>query len=128
MRSRVVVAAALTLLVVVWGAALAAGPEAAQPADTNLKQVQGEVHGVNNLEGTIEVDGHAGQFPKKLVVGPDTMVTLPDGKRACLSDIREGDRVEASYRELKDGNLAEEVRLTEPAAGQTAPAGPPAQP
>jgi hypothetical protein len=123
MRVRMVLAAAAALVAVAMSplAAEVTPAQAAQEQAPELKQVQGTVRGVKPLERTIEVDGHAGLFPKRVVVEPGTVVILPDGSRGSLAAICEGDRVEASYREVGDENVAESVRLLEsrrePAAG-----------
>lgn len=122
MRVKMVLAAAAALVAVAVSplAAEVAPAQAAPEGAAELKQVQGTVREVKPLERTIEVDGHAGLFPKRLVVEPGTTVILPDGRRGSIAAICEGDRVEASYREVAGENVAENVRLLESQKEQAA--------
>lgn len=106
--------------------------QAVQPPQGGLEQVEGEVREVNLLGRTIQVDGHAGLFPRQIVLGPDAAVIMPDGRQASITSLREGDRVQATYREAGGQNVAAEVRvlysqeqLAKPPAAPAQPAQPP---
>lgn len=110
MKVRVVAAALAVAAGCLIGAALAAA-QVAQPGAEKTEQVQGTVGEVNVLERTIEVDGHAGLFPKKVVVLPEALVTLPSGRVGSIADIKEGDRVRATYRKVADQLVADDVTV-----------------
>ena len=110
MRARMALAA-VALAAVAVSLLLAAGTSPAWAQEEDLKRVQGEVRGVNLLGRTIEIDGHAGLFPKRIVVGPEATVLTPEGRLGSIAAIREGDRVQATYHEVAGQNVADEVTL-----------------
>lgn len=114
MRARAVLAVAAALLAVAAGTSFAAElqpAQAVQPPQGSLAEAAGEVRDVNLLGRTIQVNGHAGLFPRKIVLGPESRIIMPDGSQGSIASIREGDRVQATYREAGRQNVADEVRV-----------------
>ncbi len=74
------------------------------------KVVDGPVKKVDPASKSVEVGGFLGFFRTRLAVTDDTQIAVEGGK-GSLADIREGDRVKASY-EARDGqNIAKSIEV-----------------
>ncbi len=110
-----------------------AAPGAPGPADLPAprtlippqeKLIQGPVKEVDPAAKTVQVGWFLGLFSTTLEVTGDTHIVV-SGTKASLPDIREGDRVKASY-EARDGKyFAKSIEVTPPEAkGGTGTPGP----
>ncbi len=74
------------------------------------KRLDGPVKKVDPASKAVEVGWFFGLFSTKLAVTDDTRIAVEGGK-GSLADIREGDRVKASY-EARDGqNIAKSIEV-----------------
>jgi len=96
----------------------------AQPAE-QMREVEGEISNVDMENRTVRVGGFAGLFGTDLQVTDQTrIVPAPGAPAADFSSLKEGDRVRASYQRVGDRNVANEIVILSPAAGEGAGAPP----
>jgi|SRR5262245_1078973 len=113
---------------ILLGMALVAGPALAQmqqrgPTPTpppvtvtpseraTADQVEGSVKNIDPGAGTLQVSyGPLGLFRRTIEVTDSTVVQV-DGRQATLSDIREGEKVKASYERREEKNVATRVEV-----------------
>jgi len=112
-------ALALTLGTTPAGAQLPGPPPRGEPGAPApplvMGMVEGAVRAVDPTSGTVEVSwGLFGLSGKTLAVMPHTRIEV-EGRRTGVADIREGDKVRASYEVLEGQNVADSIDLT-PAA------------
>ncbi len=89
-----------------------ATPRTASPPQERL--VEGPVKKVEPATKTVQVGWFLGFLRTTLEVTDDTYIAV-EGMKASLLDIREGDKVKASY-EYRDGkNIAKSIEVTLPA-------------
>jgi len=107
--TRTIVAPLLAALILTAAQASAQSQQAApspspraSTSPTTLGTVEGTVRKVDPMRGKVEVSsGLFGLFGTTLQVEPDTQIQA-EGRQTSLTDIREGDKVKASY-EIREG-------------------------
>jgi Cu/Ag efflux protein CusF len=124
-----VVASMLTALVFEAGPVMAqmqqtapsSGPEATPPRVT-LTSVEGTVRKIYPAAGKVEVSsGLFGLFRTTLEVKPETRIQT-EGRQASLTEIREGDKVKASYEVREGQTIAKSILVTPAQESPTPPA------
>jgi Cu/Ag efflux protein CusF len=74
-------------------------------------QVEGAVKNIDPGAGTLQVSyGPLGLFRRTIEVTDNTVIQV-DGRQATLSDIREGEKVKASYERREEKNVATRVEV-----------------
>lgn len=85
-----------------------ASPAEAMPRE---KQIEGPVKKVDPAAKTIKVGWFFGLFRTTLEVNGDTQV-MAEGRKSSLVDIREGEKVKASYETTREGkNIAKAIEV-----------------
>jgi hypothetical protein len=106
-------AAAAALCVMLTGLSFAAEapppqcPSAQTAEAVGLERIDGQASDVNPVERTMRVGNNAGLFPEKIWVGPSAQVVTGTGQQASLGEVREGDRVQATYHTQGAENVAD---------------------
>ena len=88
-------------------------PVTVAPTDTKTTtdQLEGSVKNVDLGAGTLQVSyGPLGLFRRTIEV-PDNTVIRVEGRQATLADIREGEKVRASYERRETKNVATRVEV-----------------
>lgn len=91
---------------------LAPLPATRPPTPPQEKLVEGPVKKVDPLAQTVQVGWFLGLLSTTVEVTGDTAIASADGKRTSLLDIREGDRVKASYEDRDGMNIAKSIEVT----------------
>jgi Cu/Ag efflux protein CusF len=100
----------------VQGQQMAPPPSGAPPSvrsaeQTRMGTLEGAVKNVDPGAGTVQVSaGPFGMFRKTLEVTADTFIQV-EGRQATLADIREGERVNASYETHETKNVATRIEV-----------------
>jgi len=84
-------------------------PRTASPPQERL--VEGPVKKVDPAAKTVQVGWFLGFFRMTLEVTDDTYIAV-EGMKASLLDIREGDKVKASYEPRDGKNIARSIEVT----------------
>jgi Cu/Ag efflux protein CusF len=121
--TRTIVGSVLAALLLTAGQAAAQSPQptpSPSPGVSTLTSRQGTVEGtvlkVDSMGGKVEVSSEVssrlfGLFGTTLQVKPDTQIQV-EGRQTSLTDIREGDKVKASY-EIREGqSIARSIQIT----------------
>ena len=87
-------------------------PATVAPVDrTTTDQLEGAVKNVDPGANTLQVSyGPLGLFRRTIEVTDNTVIQV-DGRQATLSDIREGEKVKASYERRDTKNVATRVEV-----------------
>jgi len=87
-------------------------PVTVTPAErATTDQVEGAVKNIDPGAGTLQVSfGPLGLFRRTIEVTDNTVIQV-DGRQATLSDIREGEKVKASYERREEKNVATRVEV-----------------
>jgi Cu/Ag efflux protein CusF len=112
------------------GPGAAAPAQAPAPTTSSLPQekfIQGPVKTVDPMGKTVQVGWFLGLLSTTLAVTDETQIAI-NGAKASLQDIREGDRVKASYEAWDDQNIAKSIEVTSAAQKEKSrtPSGTPA--
>jgi Cu/Ag efflux protein CusF len=86
-------------------------PVTVAPAEKTTDQLEGAVKNVDPGAGTLQVSyGPLGLFRRTMEVTDKTVIQV-DGREATLADIREGEKVKASYERHDTKNVATRVEV-----------------
>ena len=86
-------------------------PAPRTPSPPQEKLIDGSVKKVDPAAKTVQVGWFLGLFGTTLEVTGDTHIAV-GGTKASLLDIREGDRVKASYEAREGKNIAKSIEVT----------------
>lgn len=124
------VATLVTVTALMFGAgpAMAQSPQPVPPGSpgasgprTTLASVEGTVRKVDPAAGKVQVSsGLFGLFGTTLDVTSDTQIQV-EGRQTSLADIREGDKVKASYEVREGQSIAKSIRVTPAPESRRAP-------
>ena len=121
--TRTIVGSVLAALILTAGQAAAQSP---QPTPSPSPGVSTPTSRLGTLEGTVlKVDSMGGEvevlsevssglfrlFGTALQVKPDTQIQV-EGRQTSLTDIREGDKVKASYEVREGQSIARSIQIT----------------
>jgi Domain of unknown function (DUF5666) len=90
---------------------LADPPAPRTPSPPQERLIDGPVKRVNPADNTVQVGWFLGLLSTTLEVTDDTQIAV-DGMNASLLDIREGDRVKASYEAQNGKYIARAIEVT----------------
>jgi hypothetical protein len=94
----------------------AGAPPAQPPTSGPMEQIrmgmlEGAVQSVDPGAGTVQVTaGPFGVFRKTLEVNRDTLIQV-EGRQGTLADVREGERIKASYETHETKNVATRIEV-----------------
>jgi hypothetical protein len=84
------------------------------PARPIVSSVEGTVKKIDPSGGKVEISsGLFGMFGRTLEVRPDTQIQV-EGRQSTLADVREGDRVKASYEVRGGMSVAKSIDVVMP--------------
>jgi Cu/Ag efflux protein CusF len=121
--TRTIVGSVLAALTLMAGQAAAQSPQfAPSPSPgvstptSRLGTVEGTVLKVDSMGGMVEVSSEVSSglfrlFGTTLQVKPDTQIQV-EGRQTSLTDIREGDKVKASYEVREGQSIARLIQIT----------------
>jgi Cu/Ag efflux protein CusF len=115
---RTLAASLLTALILAVGDAAAQSqqPTSSRPgasaSSAAVSTVEGTVRKVDPMGGKVEVSsGLFGLFGTTLQVRPETQIPV-EGRQSSLADLREGDKVKASYETREGQSIAKSIQVT----------------
>ena len=130
MASRVLALACTLALMLGAGPVLAQFPPAPQSASSerpsapaaSVSSLEGTVKTVDPAGGKVEIASglFVGSFGRTLDVTSDTVIQVA-GRQSSLSDIREGDKVRASYEVREGQSIAKSIDVRPEPRKKTAP-------